>query len=465
MDSRMTSASPGAFSHTPSTSSSSSSRSTSPNPPLPLNSTLQDPFFRPPLPPALPALVLRKMIALQLVETGFEAGENEAIEFLEGALYSFFGTLLNYAHDLAELARRHEPTLEDVVQGCREMGLVESTRDLYPSQLPNLASSSSSSTSADLSIRYARSSRRRAKSPVLLPSDDEHEAFSDPEPDPAFESPPASPSRSADWNPGDDSSSDDDDDDDDDEDEFEEVVPMGADGQPIPGAKEAKDAKKRDKEQRRKDRGERRKERDRRRKAREFRKNEYGGTFEASWAPKLPPKHSWKQTPVFPEQPPPPPIPAPVSRTAQAPSKLALAHLSTLRSRLNDSQLVASSLRNLIRRTGASARGGNPYTTSSAIVTGEGGTAEEVQVAAEVAAEQEADLVSYENEWYGSNKIIAKSALAFKKGKRNVRTIRVGDKERKGDEEGESSDEERREGIFGTTGGGGGVAKRRRWLV
>jgi len=133
----MTSASPSSP-----TSSNSSSRSTSPNPPLlPL---------APSLPPALPALVLRKLVASQLLRTGFEAAEPEAVEFLEGALYTctyplkplsdgrrlmrsmivVFGSLLQYAHGISELGRRHEPTLEDVVIGCREMGVASSARDL-----------------------------------------------------------------------------------------------------------------------------------------------------------------------------------------------------------------------------------------------------------------------------------------------------------------------------------------------
>lgn len=137
MESRMTSASPSSP-----TSSYSSSRSTSPNPPLlPLP---------PSLPPALPALVLRKLVASELLRTGFEAAEPEAVEFLEGALYTctyplsplsdgrglmrmmriVFGSLLQYAHGIAELGRRHEPTLEDVVIGCREMGVTSSARDL-----------------------------------------------------------------------------------------------------------------------------------------------------------------------------------------------------------------------------------------------------------------------------------------------------------------------------------------------
>ncbi|GAA5959356.1 hypothetical protein JCM3765_006578 [Sporobolomyces pararoseus] len=468
MDSRMTSASPGGFEHVSSpssSSSSSSSRSTSPNPPQ------LDPALPPPsLPPALPALILRKMVALQLVQTGFEAADEEAIEFLEGSLYTFFESLVRFSHDLAELGRRHEPTLQDVVEGARQMGVVSSPRDL--SQEIELQQereqSNPLSSNLDLSIRYARSTRRhQAKSPTLLPSDDELPAFSDPEPDPQFESPPPSPKTLHT------------DDDDDEDDDFEEVVPLGADGQPIPGGSSevqaAKEAKKKEKLKRKAEKEQRMKERERRRKAREFRNREFGKTFEADWAPKLPPKHSWKQTPVFPEQPPPPPIPDPVSRTAQSPSALALSHLSTLRSRLNDSQLVASSLRNLIRRTGAAARG-NPHLTNSTTTistsnTGESNvappplpTAEEAQVAAEVAAEQEADLVSYENEWYGSSRTIQKSAANFKRGKRNVRVIKVDDR-RDGEDGFEKSDEEEGGNGNGFNATVGGVAKRRRWLV
>jgi len=140
-----------------------------------------------------------------------------------------------------------------------------------------------------VSIRYSRPSRssNSTKDAAFLPSDDETPAFPEPEEDPSLASPPPSPPRS-------DASGDSDSD----EDAFEEVVPLGADGQPIPGAKEAKVVKKKEREKKKIERGERRKDRERKRKAREFRKKELGGTFEADWAPKLPPKHSWKQTPV-----------------------------------------------------------------------------------------------------------------------------------------------------------------------
>jgi hypothetical protein len=77
-------------------------------------------------------------------------------------------------------------------------------------------------------------------------------------------------------------------------------------------------------------------------------------------------------------------------------------------------------------------------------------------------------LISYENEWYGSNKTIAKSAANFKKGKRHVRIIKVDDRRNREDgyDEDSEEDETRDGGSFAATaGGGGGVAKRRRWLV
>lgn len=43
---------------------------------------------RPDLPPALPALVLRKLVAAELLNVGFEGAEDEALEEVEGALYS-----------------------------------------------------------------------------------------------------------------------------------------------------------------------------------------------------------------------------------------------------------------------------------------------------------------------------------------------------------------------------------------
>ncbi|GAA5931184.1 uncharacterized protein JCM15063_002570 [Sporobolomyces koalae] len=434
--------------------SDSSSRSTSPNP-LEVDASKRETLTSnaaaaaaPPLPPAIPALVMRQVIATELTETGFDAAHEVAIEFLEGALFNLFGSLLTYAHQLAELGRRHEPTVLDVIESCHELGIASGPGDLlqqarkrrqYPVSIEP--------------IKYSRN-RRNQKQVALLPSDDEAEAFSEPEQDPALASPPPSPARSV-------SNATDEDDDDD---IFEEVVPLGTDGQPIPGAKEAKERKRRERDKERAGRETRRIERDRRRRAREFRKNEYGGTFRAEWAPTLPPKHSWKQTPVFPEQPPPPPIPDPVSRTAQAPSATALAHLSTLRARLNDSQLVASSLRNLIRRTGAAARGHTAYAPASASMTGLNDASDAAVTNAQVAAEQEADLVSYENGWYGSNKVIAASASQFKKGKRNVRIVKVGNEHVQDDEVNESDDERDRDDNF-TKSGGGGVAKRRRWLV
>ncbi|KAK4050254.1 hypothetical protein OIV83_003575 [Microbotryomycetes sp. JL201] len=71
----------------------------------------------------------------------------------------------------------------------------------------------------------------------------------------------------------------------------------------------------------------------------------------APYLPQLPPKHTFKQTPVYPQPAAPPTIPNPTYEPRQKPSTEALRHLATLRARFNDSQMVASSLRNLIRKT------------------------------------------------------------------------------------------------------------------
>ncbi|KAM0786309.1 hypothetical protein ACM66B_001787 [Microbotryomycetes sp. NB124-2] len=73
--------------------------------------------------------------------------------------------------------------------------------------------------------------------------------------------------------------------------------------------------------------------------------------LKASYLPQLPPKHTFKQTPVYPQPAAPPTIPNPTYEPRQKPSTEALRHLATLRARFNDSQMVASSLRNLIRKT------------------------------------------------------------------------------------------------------------------
>lgn len=139
----------------------------------------------------------------------------------------------------------------------------------------------SSNAAPALKITYKRP-RAASPPPLLLPSDDESDL-----PDPSLLSPPPSPTLTA--------ASDSDEDA-----EFEEVLPLGANGQPLASAVEAQERKKKEKKEK-KDRREkekegRRKERERRR--RERRKIEERNAYKAEWLPGLPPKHSWKQTPV-----------------------------------------------------------------------------------------------------------------------------------------------------------------------
>ncbi|GAA5895592.1 hypothetical protein JCM5296_003757 [Sporobolomyces johnsonii] len=394
---------------------------------------------RPDLPPGVAAAFLRTAVASGLAQFGFEAAEEDAMAEFEGALYSLFGSLLVYAHQLAELGRRHQPTFEDVLQGCRDLGVGDAS-DLIDAYHEGVFSD-------DVHIKYQRPRPPPPERP-LLHSDPEDSPAED---DPSLISPPPSPPPSSD----------------DEEGEFEEVVPTGADGQPLPGAREAVEARRVKREQKRKARDERRRERERRRRARE-RKKHAGEPFTAAWLPALPPKHSWKQTPVFPESAAPPALPPPLSQTQQAPSASALQHLSTLRSRLNDSQLVASSLRNLIRRTSA-------RPSSSTLLTGhlaDGGAGALVNVnvdaIAAAAVEQEADLVSYENEWYGANATPASAGGTGARGKRVKRVVHVGKGSGTGDDGAELGDDERGAGGEAeqwSENRVGGASKRRRWLV
>ncbi|GAA5934430.1 hypothetical protein JCM1841_000919 [Sporobolomyces salmonicolor] len=393
---------------------------------------------RPDLPPGVAASILRSAVASGLAQFGFEAAEEDAMDEFEGALHSLFGSLLVYAHQLAELGRRHQPTFADVLQGCRDLGVGDAS-DLIDAYHEGVFSD-------DVHIKFQRP-RPPPPEPPLLHSDPEDSPAED---DPTLISPPATPPPSSD----------------DEEGEFEEVVPTGADGQPLPGAKEAVEARRVKRDQKRKERDERRKERERRRRARE-RKKQASEPFKAEWLPGLPPKHSWKQTPVFPESAAPPALPPPLSQTQQAPSAIALQHLSTLRARLNDSQLVASSLRNLIRRTSA---------RPSALLASQhpqqlaNGTNLDViaatSAAAAAAAEQGADLVSYENEWYGA----MTAAGTTGGGKRVKRVVHVGLGRGTGnDDGGELGDDERGDGgpaeAEWNENRVGGASKRRRWLV
>lgn len=124
----------------------------------------------------------------------------------------------------------------------------------------------------------------------LLPSDDEDDDPYDPSKDPSLASPPPSPPLPPFS-----------DDDDDSDAEFEEIGPAGGgDEAEAKARKEAAEAKKRAKREKRerllREKDERRKERERRRRERQRRRE--ANPMKAEWLPALPPKHSWKQTPV-----------------------------------------------------------------------------------------------------------------------------------------------------------------------
>lgn len=136
-------------------------------------------------------------------------------------------------------------------------------------------------------------------------------------------------------------------------------------------------------------------------------------------------------------------------------------HLSTLRSRLNDSQLVASSLRNLIRKTSA-----------RAATAGEGamvlGDQSEGGAAAATAENDNDDVVDYEGEWYGG-----RGASGVK---RSVLMMRVGEEGRvdlEGWGNGNGREEEGKAGMafmrsaegWSDAGRVGGAGKRRKWRV
>ncbi|GAA6021952.1 hypothetical protein JCM10207_002616 [Rhodosporidiobolus poonsookiae] len=403
------------------------------------------PSPRPALPASLAAQVLRRVVASQLQQAGFDSAEDEAMDELEGAVGSFFGSLLEYAHQLAELGRRHVPNLQDVVQGCEDLGV---------GGAGELRGEVHRAEALDFSITYKRP-RVPSPPPITLPSSPTPSEADDP----LLASPPPSPPAASDS--------------DSDDGAFEEVLPVGADGLPLESAvkaqlerragREAKRAKKRAEKE------ERQKERERRR--RERRKVRERNPYEAEWLPSLPPKHSWKQTPVYPTSAAPPSIPPPLSQTQQAPSALALQHLSTLRARLNDSQLVAESLRNLIRRTGArtlvapasSAAGTGAEGKDGKDKDGKDGKDPTPTATAQVDA-QDADVVDYESEWYGAKEAFAPSGGG---GRRRIRVVKVG----AGGEEDEfpyggAGDEEGKgKGEWMEGSRVGGAAKRRRWLV
>ncbi|GAA5866499.1 hypothetical protein JCM8547_000644 [Rhodosporidiobolus lusitaniae] len=432
----------------PSDAGSSDNEDASSRPPSPF--TVDHP--RPDLPPALAAQVLHRAVAAGLAHAGFEGAEEEALDELEGVVVSFFGSLLSYAQQLAELGRRHQPTLADVVKGCEDLGVGGAGVLLQELK--------SSEQAPDVRLAYKRP-RAPSPPPLLLPSDDE----SDPLP-PSLLSPPASPP------PQPDSDSDEDA-------EFEEVLPLGPDGLPLPSALAEKDAKKKQKEEKRekKRREKEKRMKDRERRRRERKRRQEADPFRGEWLPVLPPKHSWKQTPVYPQSAAPPPIPPPISQTQQAPSAAALQHLSTLRARLNDSQLVAASLRNLIRRTGARGIASAPAGVGEGGKDGakEGGKENDSVTPAPTATPapappDDADVVDYESEWYGvrpSSLYPPITSASAAGGKRRIRVVTVGA------EEEDERDEEEGEGKKGAKGGRewmegsrvGGAAKRRRWVV
>lgn len=118
-----------------------SSRTPSP-PPVPFS--LENP--RPDLPPGVAASALRKLVSFELDQAGFEAVTEEALEELEGVVFSctflffplfflglkrkltraqqqVFGSLLVRSHDLANLGRRNQPNFKDLLQGVRDFGV------------------------------------------------------------------------------------------------------------------------------------------------------------------------------------------------------------------------------------------------------------------------------------------------------------------------------------------------------
>ncbi|POY73086.1 hypothetical protein BMF94_3924 [Rhodotorula taiwanensis] len=417
---------------------------------------------KPPLPAAIPAIVLHRIVAHALVRAGFEQADADALAELEGAV-AIFGSLLLYAHDLAEHAGRHVPTVTDVLQGCLDLGVGRVSHLL--DELDRTDSLSPSEGEEILRVRYQRP--RAAVDPgPLLASDDEPDPC-DASNDPDLASPPPTPPPLPNRGGGPESDEDEDDD-------FEEVTPVGPDGLPLPPdsdamklRREAVERKKREraekKERLARDKEDRRKERERRRRERQRRRE--ADPLKAEWLPALPPKHSWKQTPVYPESAAPPPIPPPISQTQQAPSTAALQHLSTLRARLNDSQLVAASLRNLIRRTRASGLGAGTGTLGL-VVGGEQGAGGGGGGEAD-----SADVVDYESEWYG-----ARGGAGPTGAKRKIRVVTVGRSRGPGDmldledegggEPGLSDGLRKGGGLPGTNASRvGGAVKRRRWLV
>ncbi|ORY52718.1 hypothetical protein BCR35DRAFT_327205 [Leucosporidium creatinivorum] len=377
------------------TASASGSRSPTPNssrtpspPPLPFS--LENP--RPDLPPAVAASALRKLVSYELEQAGFEAVTEEALEELEGVVFSFFGSLLVRSHDLANLGRRNQPNFKDLVQGVRDFGVAG------VGELKEEVERTKGRDVPDLAIVYDKL-REEAPGPTLA-SDDEPSSEEEPSEDEAEPAP---------------------------------APPPTIDGVPVPAPTPV--VKKKVKQP----------------------KLKPLDALKADHLPPLPAKHSYKQTPVYPQSRIPPSIPqASTFPTQQTPSTVAMRHLSTLRSRLNDSQLVASSLRNLIRKTSARATAGG----EGAIVGLEG---------AQQGGQEDDDVVDYEGEWYGGRGGPIGAGV-----KRSVLMMRVGE-EGKVDLEGwERGEEGERDGMgfmkskdheWSDAGRVGGAGKRRKWRV
>lgn len=346
------------------------------------------------------------------------------------------------SHDLANLGRRNQPNFKDLVQGVKDFGVagvkelkeeVERTKGrdgafcaVLPARLQRTTNAHTHSTVPQLSVVYDKI-REEAPGPTLA-SDDEPSSESEAseyedEPAPA---PPALP-----------------------------LIEGGPAPPPAPAAPRRKKVKQP--------------------------KVKPLDALKGDFLPPLPAKHSYKQTPVrhiapllsspeleltarlheqvYPQSRIPPAIPqASTFPTQQTPSALAMRHLSTLRSRLNDSQLVASSLRNLIRKTSARATSG----TEGAMILGD------QQEGGATADNDNDDVVDYEGEWYGGR--------GGPGVKRSVLVMRVGE-EGKVDLEGWGSgngrEEEGRDGMafmksaegWSDAGRVGGAGKRRKWRV
>ncbi|KAM0753308.1 hypothetical protein T439DRAFT_379008 [Meredithblackwellia eburnea MCA 4105] len=164
----------------------------------------------------------------------------------------------------------------------------------------------------------------------------------------------------------------------------------------------------------------------------------------ADFLPPLPSKHSYKQTPVFPKSSTSAPVPSP-SLPLQAPSAAASAHIATLRSRLADGQVVARSLRNLVRATGGGGGGGSGTVT---IVGGGAGQEEESL----------ADVVDFERDWYQPRGVVGQG------GKRRIGIIRVGAKSVRDADVPDDANVIDPNANRGGVGKGGGP-KRRRWRI